>query len=99
MAPLTKQTLQPTRRLACAAALLPGSAALAECAKLAAAWAAPRDGAIVLLRHASAPGVGAPPQSRLGDCGTQRKLDESRHAQSRRVGERLKQKAVPVGAV
>ncbi len=92
---------QLTRRRACAlaAALLPAGPALAQDAGEAAAWAALREGAIVLFRHAHAPGVGDPPQFRLGDCGTQRNLDDGGRAQSRRIGERLKRELVPVGAV
>ena len=47
-------------------------------------------GLIVLMRHAEAPGVGDPPGLRLGDCATQRNLDDSGRAQARRVGERLR---------
>jgi phosphohistidine phosphatase SixA len=89
-----------TRRRACALgiALLPAAASTAG-ADEAAAWAALREGAIVLFRHANAPGVGDPPQFKLGDCSTQRNLDESGRAQSRRLGERLKRESVPVRAV
>lgn len=62
-------------------------------------WSALRDGAVLLLRHAQAPGVGDPPQFRLGDCTTQRNLDERGRAQARRIGEALRRRAVAVGAV
>lgn len=63
------------------------------------AWEAlARDG-IVLFRHASAPGIGDPSNFRLDDCSTQRNLDDTGRAQARRIGERLKAKGVPVGAV
>ena len=90
-----------SRRKLCAlsALWLPAALALAESGDEAAAWAALRQGAIVLFRHASAPGIGDPPQFRLGDCGTQRNLDEDGRAQSRRLGERLKRESVPVSAV
>lgn len=42
------------------------------------------------MRHAQAPGGGDPPGFRLGDCTTQRNLDEDGRAQARRVGERLR---------
>ena len=101
MTDVKPQRIALTRRRVCgmAAALLPAAAAAAETAHEAAAWAALREGAIVLFRHAHAAGVGDPPQFRLGDCSTQRNLDDSGRAQSRRLGERLKRESVEVGAV
>lgn len=65
-----------------------------------AGWAAlARPGAIVLIRHAYAPGVGDPPGMRLGDCPSQRNLDAQGRAESARLGERLRQRGVRVGAV
>ncbi len=64
-----------------------------------AAWAALREGAIVLFRHTHAPGVGDPPNFSLGDCRTQRNLDSTGQAQARRIGERLKGEGVPVSAL
>jgi phosphohistidine phosphatase SixA len=64
-----------------------------------AAWTALRGGAIVLFRHADAPGIGDPPGMRLGDCSTQRNLDEAGRAQARRIGESLRREQVLVGAV
>ncbi len=65
-----------------------------------AGWAAlVRPGAIVLVRHAHAPGVGDPPDMRLGDCPSQRNLDAQGRAESARLGERLRQRGVRVGAV
>jgi len=57
------------------------------------------DGSIVLFRHAEAPGVGDPPQFKLGDCSTQRNLDEEGRAQARRIGERFRAQGVKVGKV
>jgi broad specificity phosphatase PhoE len=66
----------------------------------AALWQAMRGGAaILLLRHANAPGVGDPPGMRLGDCATQRNLDDAGREQSRRWGAALRQQGVRVGAV
>jgi len=65
----------------------------------AAAWAALRDGAIVVFRHANAPGGGDPSGMTLGDCRSQRNLDASGREQARRIGERLRQERVAVGAV
>ncbi|EHR73388.1 phosphohistidine phosphatase SixA [Burkholderiales bacterium JOSHI_001] len=51
------------------------------------ALAALRAGGVVLaLRHAQAPGSFDPPNFRLGDCSTQRNLDDSGRAQARRIG-------------
>ena len=79
--------------------LLAGRASAADPAHELAAWAALRGGAIVLFRHANAPGVGDPPGMRLGDCSTQRNLDDSGRAQARRIGERLRREQVAVAAV
>jgi phosphohistidine phosphatase SixA len=54
---------------------------------------------IVLLRHANAPGVGDPSGFKLGDCSTQRNLDDVGRARSRRIGELLRTSPVKVGAV
>lgn len=44
-------------------------------------------GVVIAFRHAIAPGTFAPPQFRLGDCGTQRNLSEAGRSQARRTGE------------
>lgn len=57
----------------------------------AAVWSALRSGGhVALLRHALAPGNGDPARFRVGDCSTQRNLDEEGRAQARRIGARLK---------
>ncbi|GAB2575250.1 histidine phosphatase family protein [Ramlibacter solisilvae] len=58
-----------------------------------------RPGAIVLLRHATAPGTGDPPGFRLEDCSTQRNLDESGRAEARKLGEQFRSRKIQVGAV
>ncbi|WP_292444386.1 histidine phosphatase family protein [Mesorhizobium sp.] len=63
------------------------------------AWAALRDGAVVLFRHARAPGSGDPPGFRIDDCATQRNLDSEGRAQARRMGDRLRAEQVRVGLV
>lgn len=66
----------------------------------AAAWQAlSRPGAILLLRHATAPGVGDPEGFRLDDCATQRNLSEAGREEARRWGLLLRERAIPVGAV
>lgn len=57
------------------------------------------DGAIVLFRHAEAPGIGDPAGFKLGDCATQRNLSEAGREQARRSGEALRRRRIPVGAV
>lgn len=44
-------------------------------------------GVVALFRHALAPGTFDPPGFRLGDCGTQRNLNDEGRAQARRIGE------------
>ncbi len=68
-------------------------------ASASAAWKALADGAIVLFRHASAPGTGDPSNFALGDCATQRNLSDEGREQARRIGRRLNAENVAVGAV
>lgn len=77
------------------ALLLPGQAPATE----AAAWEALRAGAIVLFRHAHAPGGGDPGGMRLGDWATQRNLDATGRAQAVRIGEVLRAQGVNVAAI
>jgi phosphohistidine phosphatase SixA len=51
-------------------------------------------GYVVMLRHARAPGTGDPDGFRLGDCATQRNLDDEGRAQARRLGDRLRSAGV-----
>jgi phosphohistidine phosphatase SixA len=103
----TCEARDPTRRRAMmccgtwlyGAWLLTGPVAAAADDNEAAAWQALRAGAIVLFRHAQAPGVGDPAQFRIGDCNTQRNLDATGRAQSQRIGARLRAQGVTVGKV
>jgi len=45
---------------------------------------------IIVLRHAKAPGIGDPPDFRLGDCSTQRNLSSEGREQAARIGARLR---------
>lgn len=98
-------TARPTgRRHLLAAAALAASLATALPAAAQSAPADPwpalrKENAIVLFRHAEAPGVGDPDGFRLGDCATQRNLSEAGREQARRSGESLRQQRIPVGAV
>lgn len=57
-------------------------------------------GCVVLMRHAlTVPGVGDPPQFRLGDCSTQRNLSEAGREQSRRVAQAFGQAGVTIAEV
>lgn len=47
-------------------------------------------GAVGIIRHARAPGTGDPAGFRLGECATQRNLDDAGREQARRVGARLR---------
>ena len=53
----------------------------------------------MLLRHAHAPGVGAPDGFRLGDCATQRNLNQAGRDQARRIGQAFRDHGIVVGAV
>ena len=61
------------------------------------ALAAPDTHAI--MRHALAPGTGDPAGFTLGDCSTQRNLDDRGRAQARRIGEAIRGAGVTVGRV
>jgi phosphohistidine phosphatase SixA len=56
-------------------------------------------GTIVLFRHANAPGVGDPAGFSLGDCATQRNLDERGRAEARAIGAGLRERGIAVGRV
>ena len=43
-------------------------------------------GVVIAMRHALAPGTFDPPGFRLGECGTQRNLDDGGRAQARAIG-------------
>ena len=46
--------------------------------------------AVLLMRHATAPGVGDPDRFKLGDCGSQRNLSTQGRAQAERIGTALR---------
>jgi phosphohistidine phosphatase SixA len=58
--------------------------------------AAASPGAVLLMRHATAPGTGDPADMRLGDCSTQRNLSDAGRAEARAVGTRLRAAGVTV---
>ena len=55
--------------------------------------------AIVLFRHANAPGTGDPAGFVLGDCSTQRNLDDRGRAEARAIGAAFREAGVAVGKV
>jgi phosphohistidine phosphatase SixA len=63
------------------------------------AWDALRRGAIVLFRHAHAPGTGDPSGMQIGKCSTQRNLDDSGRRQAKRIGDVIRTAGVSVGRV
>ncbi len=63
-------------------------------------WAAARaDGAILLMRHAEAPGTGDPAGFRLDDCATQRNLSAKGRRQASETGRALRANDIPVDLV
>jgi broad specificity phosphatase PhoE len=48
-------------------------------------------GHVILLRHAIAPGTGDPPDFELGECSTQRNINDAGREQAERIGQRLRQ--------
>lgn len=81
-------------------AILAVVAATSARADDAALWRALASGGhVALMRHATAPGVGDPPNFRLGDCATQRNLSEAGRAEARAIGERFRANGVKVGRV
>jgi broad specificity phosphatase PhoE len=51
-------------------------------------------GHILMIRHALAPGSGDPANFRIGDCTTQRNLDERGRDQARNIGDWLRTKGI-----
>jgi phosphohistidine phosphatase SixA len=47
-------------------------------------------GHVLMIRHAYAPGTGDPNDFKIGDCATQRNLDEQGKAQARKIGNWLR---------
>lgn len=77
--------------------LLPATTAAKDPAAL---WSAlAKGGHVALMRHAIAPGIGDPEHFRLGDCSTQRNLDDAGRAQARRTGDAFRRNRVAVARV
>lgn len=57
-------------------------------------------GYVILLRHAqTVPGTGDPPGFKLNDCSTQRNLSEEGKAQAVQIGDRFRQRQIPIDRV
>lgn len=74
-----------------------GAARAASEADIAARLAA--GGVVIAFRHALAPGTYDPPGFRLGDCGTQRNLNDEGRAQAQRIGAWFRAKRLEPSAV
>lgn len=58
-------------------------------------WQAIADGShIAIMRHARAPGVGDPLGFKIGDCKTQRNLDERGEEQAKAIGEAFRKNGI-----
>ncbi|QFT59580.1 hypothetical protein FIU94_12165 [Sulfitobacter sp. THAF37] len=63
-------------------------------------WDALRQpGAMAIMRHALAPGVGDPGSFALDDCSTQRNLDDRGRAQAERIGAAFRDRGIGFDAV
>jgi hypothetical protein len=51
-------------------------------------------GHILMIRHAYAPGSGDPANFKIGDCSTQRNLDDRGRSQARAIGDWLRSKGI-----
>ena len=56
-------------------------------------------GAILMIRHALAPGTGDPPNFNIGDCTTQRNLDDRGRTQAKAIGDWFRSKGIYRAAV
>jgi len=56
-------------------------------------------GVVIAFRHALAPGTFDPPGFKLGDCATQRNLDDEGRAQARRIGQWFTERRLVPAAV
>jgi len=52
------------------------------------------DANVIFMRHALAPGIGDPNNFKIGDCSTQRNLNETGIAQAVLIGKQLKKKSI-----
>lgn len=90
--------LSTTLALACALLIGLGAAQIATASE--AAWQQLQaGGSVAILRHARAPGTGDPQNFRLEDCATQRNLSAAGRTQAQDIGNRFRERKVPVERV
>lgn len=93
-----RKLIHATMRIAIQVAISVAFPALSLADEL--AWQAlKKPHAIVLFRHALAPGGGDPPGFKLNDCSTQRNLNEEGILQAKRIGQTLRERSVKVQMV
>ena len=51
-------------------------------------------GHVLMIRHALAPGTGDPDNFRIGDCATQRNLNDEGRKQARQIGQWLREQSI-----
>ena len=79
-------------------AIIPAPGSSAE--NHASLWSAVKSGsALVLMRHALAPGTGDPETFTVGDCQTQRNLSENGRLQARAIGDLFRASGIPQAKV
>lgn len=61
------------------------------------AWKQP--GVHAIMRHATAPGIGDPENFTLGQCNTQRNLNEAGREEARKLGQIIRQQGVELTAI
>lgn len=89
-----------TIRILFAAALLVSVLGVDNARADARLWSMLRSGeAIAVMRHALAPGTGDPANFRIGDCTTQRNLNERGRDQARAIGAAFKRNGITVAEV
>ena len=76
------------------------AAAQSDATKQSDVWASARaDGVVILMRHAIAPGTGDPAGFTLGDCSTQRNLNDQGRTQARRIGAAIRAADIKIDLV
>jgi phosphohistidine phosphatase SixA len=87
------------RRIALITLIFSASLSPAQASEDAAWVVLKKPGAIVLFRHALAPGGGDPPGFQASDCSTQRNLSDEGREQAKRMGQTLRDRGVKIQAV
>lgn len=87
------------REIVAAGLMLPLAATPGRAAEADAEGLIRAGGVVVAFRHAQAPGTFDPPGFTLGDCSSQRNLDDEGRAQARRIGAWFQSRALQPAAV